>query len=72
MITIFRTATIISNQGVPTDVYDDMRNLWRDYDLGNDYYYFPWDDELDESYPVLAKFIKDKELTGEILIHFYW
>lgn len=67
-----RTATIVHNYGLPVSVREDIDKLWADFELGNDYYYFKWDDSYDGDYPILAKFIKDGGFTGEVLVHNSW
>lgn len=61
-------------KGVPKEVVDEMRKLWRDRDLGNDYCYYPWfPEDDDEKYPLIAKYIRDNQEDEEnILIHFWW
>lgn len=69
----FTTATIINAHGdVPPKVVSEMRDIWRDHELGNDYCYYSWDEEMSENYPAIEKFIADNEIEGDILLHFWW
>jgi hypothetical protein len=55
-----------------TPVYNEVKKLWTDNELGNDFYYYSWDDEFDEEMPATAKYIADNGITGRILLRFWW
>lgn len=57
----------------PSDVQEDVRELWADYEYGNDCYYHSWvpDPEITEKYPVLAKYLADNNVSS-CLIHYWW
>lgn len=55
-----------------TAVDEEIRKMWADYECGNDHYYLKWYEEMDEDYPATAKYIKDNNIEGEILIHWWW
>lgn len=73
---------------MPEEVVNEVRELWRDRELGNDYYYYTWSEddfhdaeseEDDEdfssdwsTYPVLAKWLRDNGVEAGCLIHFWW
>lgn len=69
---------------IPEDVYEEVRRLWRDRELGNDYCYISWDEEDfyttddpenmfgDEyKYPLIAKYLRERGVK-ECLIHYWW
>lgn len=62
--------------GIPSFVSNEIRQMWRDYDLGNDYYYreVTLDCELYESYPNIYCWLKFHNVDdGEtVLIHWWW
>ena len=69
------TATVIDGQGggLPPKVRSEIQELWRDMELGNDMSYCEWDeDEFGDDYPSILKFIADNNITGRILIHYWW
>ncbi len=59
----------------PVEVENEVRQLWRDYEFGNDNYYVKWSDSMAEGYPLIAEFMfrngyyKSEE---KILIHWWW
>lgn len=64
----------------PVEVENEVRELWIEQELGNDFFYYPWDskDESDdgngtlaEQYPIIAEYLKSKGVT-ECLIHWWW
>lgn len=69
----FKTEKIFDAQtkDCPKDVEEDVRKLWADYGLGNDVYYQPWDEFMEEDYPNLAKFLKENN-KEDCLIHWWW
>jgi hypothetical protein len=51
----------------------ELSQFWEDYGLGNDFYYYKWYPDTHEAkYPVIAKYIKDSNITGSILLHYWW
>ena len=62
--------------GLPEDVVDDVREMWRTFGYGNDFYYVPFDvneagDMVGGPYPALVAYMREHELE-EALIHFWW
>ncbi len=59
----------------PVEVVEEVKRLWQDYELGNDYCYFAWNSEEDNenpcSYPIIDEFLKSKSITN-CLIHYWW
>ena len=56
----------------PEPVYNEVRDLWQAYELGNDWFYFTWDStEHGEDYPMIDAFLKDRGIT-KCLIHWWW
>ena len=56
----------------PEDVVKEVKQLWGDYDHGNDYYYQKFDVlESYEDYPLIAKYLESKGIL-ECLIHWWW
>lgn len=56
----------------PVEVEAEVKQLWRDQSLGNDYYYAEWDDEeMCEDYPVISRYLR-KHGVKECLIHWWW
>ena len=56
----------------PEDVREEVRKFWRNYEAGNDYYYIPFEvEEREEDYPIIAAFLKSKDIE-ECLIHYWW
>jgi hypothetical protein len=79
-MTIFTTTPALSQKWVleaqltdlPKDVQAEVIKIWRDNDFGNDVYYFSWAaDWCDESYPIIAKYLAERNVT-ECLIHYWW
>jgi hypothetical protein len=68
------TATVLEAQwsDCPEDVYEEVVQMWQNFELGNDFSYVTWDAEFEEDYPIIAKYIADHNVTGECLIHFWW
>jgi hypothetical protein len=57
---------------LPEEVVDDIRQLWQDYEFGNDNYYYSWGKHTEkEEYPVLAKYL-DEAGVESCLIHYWW
>jgi hypothetical protein len=57
----------------PVEVEDEVKRLWRDYELGNDNYFFKWGecDEEEDTYPIIAKYLKSRGIT-KCHIHWWW
>jgi len=57
----------------PIEVADEVRQLWRDVEYGNDAYFYDWEDaDPDtENYPVIKKYLKSRGIT-ECHIHWWW
>lgn len=78
----FRNVTVLDASGpdVPIEVYEAIRDLWKDYGFGNDYYYVPWyaDDDCahgENKYQVITDYITnmgENPNDGNVLIHFWW
>jgi len=69
---------------MPEEVVEDVRRLWRNMELYNDFSYYPWgednfydtenpDSGLDEEYryPALAKYLRNNNIEN-CLIHWWW
>lgn len=58
---------------VPEEVVEEIRQLWADNEYGNDFYYYTWVPDYDgENYPKINRFFKKHNVTGDILIHWWW
>lgn len=59
----------------PKEVVDDVRELWAHMDLGNDFFYFSWDEESwwdeEDKFVNLKKYLKERGIK-KCLIHFWW
>ena len=56
----------------PVDVKEEVKQLWKDCELGNDHSYWAWDGiEMGEDYPIIDKYLKGKNIL-ECLIHYGW
>ncbi len=57
----------------PVEVEAEVKQIWRDAELGNDVYIYKWDgDDIDpESYPIVAAYLKSRGIT-KCLIHWWW
>lgn len=70
-----QTVTVFEVQwsNCPVEVQDEVRELWRDREYGNDHYYAKWDSdgELCDRYPIIAEYLKSKGVTN-CLIHWWW
>lgn len=56
----------------PEDVYVQVRDMWHQYEYGNDYYYMSWDSEENgEEWPIIDAFLKSRGVT-KCLIHWWW
>lgn len=60
----------------PEYVEEEVANLWRDHELGNDYYMWKrtLDDEMFESYPRIYFWLKHKGVAEgeEVVVHWWW
>ena len=64
--------TVLNAQKFPEDVKDEVRQLWIDFEYGNDVYYHEWGIELDSlNYPIIAEYLTSRGVS-ECLIHFWW
>ena len=69
-----QTKTIFEVQwsDCPVEVAEEVKKLWRNRNLGNDYYYCNWEMiEDEEQYPIIAEYLKSKNVT-DCLIHYWW
>ena len=79
---IQKTVVEISSTFPSKEVYEDVKKLWRDQGLGNDYCYYPIHmyDAIDDTdndfseYPALRKWLIENftDPKQEILIHWWW
>lgn len=57
---------------LPEDVLEEVRQMWRDWELGNDYYYAKfYVDEYEDSYPLIAEYLRSRGID-KCLVHFWW
>ena len=60
----------------PDDVIDEIKKIWIDNNFGNDHFYYKWyedsDGAEDSAYPVIAAYLKEHNVTGPVLIHWWW
>lgn len=80
----FEKAYILDAQDIRKDhedVYDEIRKIWADKELGNDVFYSYVDAvdtedflEFEEQYPATAKYIREHCPEPEIgvYLHFWW
>lgn len=72
---------------MPEEVVEEVRNLWRNCQYGNDNYYYNWinedwlaaegDEDYESyigSYPKIARYLRDNGLSEKdhILINYWW
>ena len=56
----------------PVEIAKEVHKLWVDAGYGNDHYYYSWEMvENEETYPVIAEYLKSKNIT-DCLIHWWW
>lgn len=55
----------------PNEVSDEVRKLWRNMEFGNDDFYYSWNIEDADDYPVIDAFLRSRGIT-ECLIHWWW
>lgn len=57
----------------PVEVEKEVKQIWRDYELGNDNYFFKWGDydDEEETYPVVAEYLKSRGIE-KCHIHWWW
>lgn len=56
----------------PIEVADEVKRLWKDITLGNDYFYFSWiSSEYGEDYPIINEYLLSNNVE-ECLIHWWW
>lgn len=69
------TATIFEvpayNSGVPDEVVEEVGRLWRDLEFGNDHYYWGWDGEDWDDYPLIRAYLQSRGINT-CLIHYWW
>ena len=60
----------------PDFVQQEVKQLWSDYSLGNDYYFYKasLDDKLFECYPRIYYWLKHKGVLEdeEVIVHWWW
>lgn len=71
---------------LPRAVYDEVRELWLDNELGNDYCYYTWtehdfhaaddategkDSIYNHGWPAIAAYLRSRGIE-QCLIHFWW
>lgn len=69
-----KKVTIIDVDDLPRNspAADDLRKVWTDWELGNDFYYLDYDNLDDGKYPELQKFVESLEIEGDKLLHYWW
>lgn len=66
----------------PVEVETEVRQLWRDNELGNDRYFYPWNDSEEErnengesqdseEYPIIAEYLRSRGVT-KCWIQWWW
>ena len=65
------------NTNCPIEVVAEVKQLWRDYEAGNDFYYIPFDasddSDLQDDYPIVYKYLRSRGVTDmNVLIHWWW
>ncbi len=56
----------------PVEVEAEVKQMWENYDAGNDHWYLAWEsEEMSEDYPLIDEYLKSKGVT-ECLIHWWW
>ena len=69
-ITVITNAwTDLQDTDVDKEIQQALAQKWL---FGNNDYYLSWDEGWSEKCPALAKYIKDNNLEGEILLHYWW
>lgn len=60
----------------PEEVEKEVRQSWRDYELGNDFFFWKatLDEDLFEEYPAIYFWLEHKGVPKgeEVLIHWWW
>lgn len=57
----------------PVEVEAEVKQIWKDYELGNDNYFFKWGayDTEEEDYPIVAAYLKSRGIE-KCHIHWWW
>jgi hypothetical protein len=57
----------------PIEVKEEVKRLWSDNYLGNDYYYYNWNGGKEEAneYPIIAKYLEENNIQ-KCLIRWWW
>lgn len=67
------TVVDLQDNDISDEVDEEVHQLWRDMEFGNDWYYYTWNGLEDaESYPAIAKYLSDNKVEGNVLIHWWW
>ena len=69
-----KQVTVLDAQwsNLPQGVVEEVHEFWRNMELGNDYYYAPFDVIEDEdSYPLIAEYLRSRGIEN-CLLHFWW
>lgn len=53
------------------EIVDEVREFWRNNELGNDYYYVTIDIHDDEDLPLTTEYLKSRGIET-CLMHFWW
>lgn len=60
----------------PIEVYNEVRELWKQYDLGNDHYMLKLavEDMEPEELPYLIQYIREHNIPDyeQVVIHWWW
>lgn len=62
--------TVYDRDIIPDDVYKEIRQLWVDYEFGNDWYYWEYNEYC--RYEKIKEYVKSLNLEHNVLIHFWW
>lgn len=59
----------------PVEVEDEVKELWKDYELGNDHYMIKRSaNDLVEDYPAITQYIREHGIPDneDVVIHWWW
>lgn len=67
--------TILDGQssGLPTEVKEQISDLWTDMELGNDGHYWDFNVDFEEGrdYPIIASYLRSRGVD-KCKIHYWW
>ena len=56
----------------PHEVGEEIREMWANYELGNDHSYIRWYEDMVDEYPHTAKFLQEQGVEDDNVLLHWW